>query len=241
MVIKNRFNYFLSVSFITHLLILFLLSLFTAKVRRKEIPLIEVSLIKIEVGGGPVAGKGIAERPKMLSGISYPFKIEDARPSAISFRREYAEPTWTPISAVPSRRGDVSIVGVKKEETLKALALTGSLKRGPDFPSGAESVSGVSGGRLGIAGPVATRGILYFECPVYPEWAEKKGIESRVKLKFWVSPDGDVDEVLVEQKGYLQLDNLAVQSLKKWRFEPLPSGVKQARQWGTIEMIFKLQ
>lgn len=244
MVIKERFNYFLLTSFIAHLLILLLFSIFTARVRRKEVSFIEVSLLKIEVSGVPSAGgtQNIAKKPKMVPGVSYPFRIESAAsPSVISSRKEYAEPNYIPVSSVPSRKGDVSIAGVKKESALKVQGLTGPEKKGPNLPSGVGDGSGFSGGKLGIAGPAATRGILYFEYPVYPEWAERKGIESRVKLKFWVSPDGCVDEVIVEQRGYLQLDNLAVQALKKWRFEPLSSRVKQVRQWGTIEIIFKLQ
>lgn len=238
---EERFNYFLSISFITHLLILFLFSLFTAKISKKEIPIIEVSLLKVEAGGSPVAGKSVTVRPKMLPGVSYPFRMENPAPSVISSRREYAEPTYTPVSSVLSSRGEVSISGVKKESIPKVQGLTGLSKKGLDFPSGGKGISEFTGGKLGIGGPAATRGILYFEYPTYPEWAEKKGIESRVKLKFWVSPDGYVDEVIVEQRGYLQLDNLAVQALKKWRFEPLSGSARQARQWGTIEIIFKLQ
>ena len=241
MVKEERINYFLSISFIVHFLILFLLSLFTVRVHRKEIPIIEVSLLKIEVGGVPAGGQNITVKPKMVPGISYPFRMGDAGPSVISARKEYAEPTYTPFSSVLSRRGEVSIVGVKKESIPKVQGFAGPGKREVGFPSGTGAASEFAGGRLGIGGPVATRGILYLEYPIYPEWAEKKGIESRVKLKFWVSPDGDIDEVIIEQKGYLQMDNLAVQALKRWRFEPLSSSVRQARQWGTIEMIFKLQ
>ena len=239
MVIKERLNYFFSVSFAVHLLILFLLSVFNTQSRRKELPLIEVSFI--EAGGSPAAGKSTTAKPKMLPGVSYPFQMENASSSAGDPRREYTEPDYTPVSSVFSRKGDVSIAGAKKDSTPKATGLTSSLKRGPDFPSRAEVVSGFSGGKLGIAGPAATRGILYFEYPVYPEWAEKKGIASRVKLKFWISPNGYVEEIAVVQRGYLELDNLAVQSLKKWRFDPLSSRSGQIRQWGTIEMIFKLQ
>lgn len=242
-VTEERFNYFLLTSFITHFLILFLFSLFGVKAHKKEPPLIEVSLLKIEFGGTPVTGGGqnITVKPKMMPGIPYQFQKENVSPSVATPRKEYTEPAYMPISSIPSRRGEVSIAGVKKEPIAKVQGLTGLVKKGADFPSGAQTTSGISGGKLGIAGPAAMRGILYFEYPTYPEWAEKKGIESKVKLKFWVSPDGYIDEVLVEQRGYLQLDNLAVQDLKKWRFEPLSSKVKQARQWGTIEMIFTLQ
>lgn len=242
---EEQLNYFLSISLIAHLLFLFLLSIFAGKIPKKEIPIIEISLLKIEIGGIPASGKSISARPKMLAGSSYPFTMEGPAPSIISPRREYAEPTHLPFSAVPSPRGDISISGVEVNPTLKTQGIIISLKRGPNFPGTligtGEALSPGNGEKFGIIGPAAKRRVLYFECPTYPEWAEKKGIESRVKLKFWVSPDGDVDEVVVEQRGYLQLDNLAVQSFKKWRFEPLSPQAKQVRQWGTIEMIFKLQ
>lgn len=93
----------------------------------------------------------------------------------------------------------------------------------------------------GITGPLGERGILYSETPVYPEWARRLGLEALVRIKIWVSPAGEVTRVETTQhSGSREMDDIAVQALKKWRFEPLPSGVPWVDQWGEVPMSFTL-
>ena len=240
---EMKFNHFLGVSFGAHLLLLLLLSLFSVGSMQKKISVIEVTLVtlKVESGGSParVPGQKISQRMFTGGGVRYPFRTESSSNVENRLQRKYNEPNYNPLSSVPSIKGDVSPSGLGKKTKLPQGAEV-TAKKGPDFPSGNEA-SKYAGERLGVKGPLASRRVLYSEFPVYPEWAQKKGIEARVKLKFWVEPDGDVEDVFVEKKGYLQIDNLAVQSLKRWRFEPLPPGPERARQWGTIEMNFELK
>ncbi|MFH1898691.1 MAG: energy transducer TonB, partial [Candidatus Desantisbacteria bacterium] len=76
--------------------------------------------------------------------------------------------------------------------------------------------------------------------PEYPAWAEKKGVESQVVIYFTVTPDGMVNsDAFVEQtSGYAQLDQLALQALKGWRFAPLPMDAEQKDQWGRVTFRF---
>jgi protein TonB len=196
---------------------------------------------RAQSGGGsvPVKGQKVARRMFTGGGIQYPFRTESPGIGENLPQRRYEEPSHAPLPSVPSLRGDIAPSGPAKK-TQNAPGASVPAKKGPDFPSGNEA-SGRAGERLGVKGPLASRGVLYCEFPDYPEWAQKKGIEARVKLKFWVEPDGDVDEVVAVKRGYMQLDNLAVQALKRWRFEPLPPGQGRARQWGTIEMNFELK
>jgi protein TonB len=94
---------------------------------------------------------------------------------------------------------------------------------------------------LEIFGPIVNRSIVYSEIPDYPDWAKRQGIESEVRMKFWVEPSGEVVNIDVIQKsGYLRLDLLAKNSLAKWKFTPLDSKVPQIKQWGEIIVRFVL-
>jgi len=241
MVKETKFNQFLSFSFAIHILLLLLFSFFSVEVQQKEIPLIEVSLLdlKMEPGGKPLYGRKFSRRFFTASGVTHPFRLESPVPGEVRPHREYSEPAYNPVSSVPSIKGDMVSAGWEKKSPVPQ-GMSGPAKKGPELPSGSET-SRYAGERLGIAGPAASRGVLYFEYPSYPEWAQKRGIEARVKLKFWVEPEGNVEEVIVERRGYLQLDNIAIQCLKKWRFEPLAPGTSRTRQWGTIEIIFTLK
>lgn len=90
---------------------------------------------------------------------------------------------------------------------------------------------------LGIKGPLVTRKIL--ERPPPPQ--VKVRVEAEIEMTLWVLPNGMVDRVLPSIKGDAELERIANQYLKQWRFTPLPKDQPQVEQWGTIPIKFKLQ
>ncbi len=91
--------------------------------------------------------------------------------------------------------------------------------------------------RLGMKGPLVSRKIL--ERPNPPQ--VKVRAEAEIELTLWVLPGGTVDRVVPSVKGDTELERIATQYLKQWRFAPLPKDQPQAEQWGTIPINFRLQ
>lgn len=91
--------------------------------------------------------------------------------------------------------------------------------------------------RLGIRGPLASRKIL--ERPQPPQVKVK--VEVEVEMTFWVLPNGIVDRVIPSVKGDAELERIASQYLRQWRFVTLPKDQPQVEQWGMIPIKFKLQ
>jgi len=91
--------------------------------------------------------------------------------------------------------------------------------------------------RLGIRGPVSTRKIV--ERPHPPQ--VKVRMEGEIELTFWVLPDGMVDRIVPTIKGDTELERIAMQYLKEWRFVPLPKDQPQVEEWGVIPIKFRLQ
>lgn len=91
--------------------------------------------------------------------------------------------------------------------------------------------------RLGMKGPLLTRKIL--ERPNPPQ--VKMKVEAEIELMIWVLPPGTVDRVVPSIKGDAELERIAIQYLKQWRFAPLPKEQPQVEQWGTLPIRFKLQ
>ena len=89
---------------------------------------------------------------------------------------------------------------------------------------------------LGIKGPLVARKIL--ERPRPPQVKVK--VEAEVEMMLYVLPNGIVDRVIPLIKGDAQLEQIAIQYLKEWRFFPLPKDQPQVEQWGTIPIKFKL-
>jgi TonB family protein len=91
--------------------------------------------------------------------------------------------------------------------------------------------------QLGIKGSLVTRKIL--ERPPLPQVKVK--VEAEIEMTVWVLPSGMVDRVIPVLKGDAELERVAAQYLKQWRFEPLPRDQAQVEQSGTIPIKFKLQ
>jgi TonB family protein len=91
--------------------------------------------------------------------------------------------------------------------------------------------------QLGIKGPLAARKIL--ERPSLPQI--KVRVETEIELTFWVLPSGIVDRAIPSVKGDSELERLAIQYLKQWRFAPLPKDQPPVEEWGMIPIKFRLQ
>lgn len=90
-----------------------------------------------------------------------------------------------------------------------------------------------------IEGPAGKRKLIYKEKIEYPLWAEEKGIEGKVKIKFWVNPEGRIfDSEIYISSGNPELDFYAEENFKKWLFEPIN---RNENVWGIITIIFKLK
>lgn len=88
-----------------------------------------------------------------------------------------------------------------------------------------------------ITGPGGLRGVRYRERIAYPDWAQRRGVEGNVRLKFWVNPDGRVaDSEIVTSSGFPEMDILLQEGLRRWLFEPAPG---TERVWGII--LFRLR
>ncbi len=91
--------------------------------------------------------------------------------------------------------------------------------------------------RLGIKGALVSRKIL--ERPNPPQVKSK--VEVEIELTLWVLPNGTVDRVVPSVKGDTELERIAVQYLKQWRFASLSKDQPQTVQSGTIPIKFRLQ
>lgn len=83
---------------------------------------------------------------------------------------------------------------------------------------------------LDIRGPAASRKINYIPPPLL----SKSSVDGDTLLKFWVFPDGTVEKVvpLITEDSSVYL--VAINHIKKYRFEPLPKNSPQVSTWGVI-------
>ena len=120
----------------------------------------------------------------------------------------------------------------------RALDLAGALLRDlatAPVPDSTPSVVPLP--QLEIEGPVGRDRQLLVQ-PSPPEVTIQHSAD--VRLKFFVSPRGEVVRAQPIARGDAALDRAALAYIKKFRFNALPHG-DQREQWGTIRVRFRLE
>jgi TonB family protein len=179
-------------------------------------------------------------RPKKLETASNDEKMKALKNSS-EFKemdqelREYLkkkEDLFYPEAPAPSLKDAMDSVSLKDKGTEKVIRRLLNAKEGNAQEKPLEENL-----RLGIKGSLVSRRIL--ERPNLPQ--VKLKVEVEIELTLWVLPNGTVDRVVPSVKGDSELERIAVQYLKQWRFAALSKDQPQAVQWGTIPIKFRLQ
>ncbi len=198
-----------------------------------------VTITDITVIGVSPLGEGLGQKPLLVP-------------------RAHPEGTRTEKTKVESKMDVVHLPGADRGPKMEEVAAVRSA-----FPIGSDTVFtakpstevslpegygndpgrvGVPWGKAGVTGPLAQRAVRRQILPDYPAWAREKGIVARVEVGIRVTPEGQVrDEVAILKKsGFKELDELVVEAVKKWEFEPLPPVAKQEDQYGVVPIRFAL-
>lgn len=78
--------------------------------------------------------------------------------------------------------------------------------------------------------------------PVYPRLARRRGYEGTVILEVLVNRKGRVEDVrLLKSSGYRILDKSAMDSVKKWLFEPAELGDEKIEAWVRVPIRYQLK
>jgi TonB family protein len=142
------------------------------------------------------------------------------------------EDLFYPEPSAPSLKDATDLISIKDKGTEKVIERLVSSKEGNSEEKPLEENL-----RLGIRGPLASRKIVERSDP--PQVRVK--VEAEIELTLWVLPSGAVDRVVPSVKGDTELEKIAIQYLKQWRFAPLPKDKPQVEQWGTVPIKFRLQ
>lgn len=89
---------------------------------------------------------------------------------------------------------------------------------------------------------VATPSGGYQVRPSYPATARRLGIEGTSMLRVYVSADGRVTDVQVDQSaGHPDLDRAAAEAVRRWKFEPARRGSEPVGMWVRLPVQFVLR
>ncbi|MDP8220371.1 MAG: TonB family protein [Candidatus Stygibacter frigidus] len=114
-----------------------------------------------------------------------------------------------------------------------------SVKADKDFLAGLRkriAAEDSDSGGYTLSGEIINRTILNKIIPEYPEGLQQN---SEVQIQFEVTPEGKVnDNIVIIKKGGAQLDQVSLEALKQWRFNPVSGEFVQT---GVITFTYKLK
>lgn len=198
--------------------------------------------IRLESGGaGPrLQDLPLAAAAAPRAGASAPSQVREA-----GIRLEGGgAPARRPGGALPvgyARGGGLSLAERPSARRGGGLAAPAPPPPSPGAKAPAEAAPSRKGG-IEISGPLAGRGLLSARMPAYPDWAQERGVEADVLIRFFVGPDGRVLERMIVERtsGHKELDARCLEALARMLFAPLPAG-RTEDQWGIVTFRFRLK
>ena len=176
--------------------------------------------------------------------IKEPEKPLEKLPPLASPARPGGNPGSTPGEAEGSGAGGVFDKGDTEVVGGSGLEVGGSGQGAPAFGRGAKGEGGGDGGvgsgeaLSGLARPLSG----YQVKPRYPESARRAGAQGVTLLKLRVLENGKVGEVQIERSaGHADLDNAAVDAVKRWLFQPTRMGTIPVAVWVLLPVHFEIQ
>ncbi|MFI5347364.1 MAG: cell envelope integrity protein TolA [Elusimicrobiota bacterium] len=154
-------------------------------------------------------------------------------------------------AAASADDGGAALAGARKAGAAAALADTAeSADPGDAAGSGGSDIldAKATGGGTGpdgsgvsysLDGPVGNRRVLKRAVPTSPDWVGTRGLDLTVIVRFQVLPDGSVKpgSVILKTSGFPEIDRRALDALRRWRFEAVPSA-GAAEVWGRVKFRF---
>ena len=158
------------------------------------------------------------------------------------------QPSEGPASGSPRGRG-------REQAALPSASIKAARMRDGSEPvyemdasgSGSKNVktsgggTGVDGGGLSwsLEGPAGSRRLLKRTIPTSPDWVSQRGLDLSVQVKFQVQSDGGVKPgaVIKKTSGFPEIDQRAVEALKRWRFDAATGGASP-ETWGIVTFRF---
>lgn len=207
----------------------------------REIKTIPIELLILGSGDGTGLRKGnLTEEGKKGKGENPTINIEDAQKTPKDVNNKKSTTTNTDIADTFLPKKELS--GVKNNTNVSGEdnKNVGDNKNGDDFGSGLGNSGKGKGAGDGFGdidwGGGGNRIVLHKPLPKFPNGVKTSG---QIILRFKVLPDGTVTSVVPIQKADPELEQAAIEALKKWRFNPLKDD--SPIMIGTIPLTFILR
>jgi len=223
---KNPRNISYIISFIIHTIIIIVFAFINLSVGLEE-----DDYVTIGFGSGMNAGS--------VGPLGQDIETQQSQPKQEITKKDEQQKVELPKAKNSDEENLIAKTDKKNQKDLnpeKIKPLNSNQQKARGTEDAGEGVGGF-GFELDFGGK-GIRKIYSYTLPEYPEGVSK---EIDVKLKFTILPDGTVGKIFPLIKADARLEMAAINSLRQWRFEPLPPNAKQVEQTAIITFPYRLQ
>jgi len=127
-------------------------------------------------------------------------------------------------------------------EPAPSSASAGAPPPGTPSPAPSPAVASASGRETGAITQSARPQGGYQVRPSYPSSALREGKQGTTMLRVHVLIDGRVGDVIVQQSaGHPDLDQAAIEAVRRWRFDPARRGSEPVAMWVLLPVEFQIR
>ena len=166
-------------------------------------------------------------KPKPLPAVPRPVMTRPAPPAP-------APAVMTAAAETPPTSASFA-VPLQPAESMKSAAPLAALTSAPaPAPALAPAPAPVSAARFDAD-------YLHNPAPEYPAVSRRRGDQGRVLLRVLVSTHGTANAVQVQSSStYPRLDEVAMETVRQWRFVPAKRGAELVEDWVLVPIVFRL-
>jgi protein TonB len=230
----------------------------TRVVARGEAPVLPVRLVTFDAAEPPREPTPLAPLPRARAArVRRPSpprppeaaapKIEEPAPHPVGPARAPSEVKPAPTDVTPAPAAVATLPAISEPAPAPAspapAAERGAVALGPSGPAPAPAVAARPPGGTTPDGFTRTARPQggYQVRPAYPSAPRRLGVQGTTVLRVHVLADGRIGDVLVERSaGHPDLDQAAMEAVRRWRFEPARRGAAAVAMWVLLPVEFRL-
>jgi protein TonB len=158
------------------------------------------------------------------------------KPKPKAIKRVKAKQKAVLSTAAPATK--VTTASTEKAEKTPAPAVT----KAPVALAASASPAQTADSRQPLTLPNLNADYLDNPAPRYPEDARERGEQGKVLVRALINADGTVAELAMKRSsGFANLDQSALETVKKWRFVPARRGAAAVSAWVVVPISFSLE
>ncbi|MCX7893501.1 MAG: TonB family protein [Burkholderiales bacterium] len=117
-----------------------------------------------------------------------------------------------------------------------------SATRAAEVAPAPEPASSAPPGQAALVPPSFSADYLHNPAPAYPSMSRRLGEEGKVVVRVLVDPEGLPARVeLRASSGFPRLDEVALETVRKWKFVPAKQGDRAVAAWVLVPISFSLK